>query len=130
MSGRPSSVPFRLGAGGCGAYVSAGAGGSPRRCAARVTRCGLVLRERAHGRPAEAWLAFTCDEHVGQLVAPRELLVRDREVLDAWHAEERRTYSAERPWRPPQPLARGADALRLVERARWWAERDGPTGAL
>jgi len=81
----------------------------------------------ARGRQPEAWLAFTCDEHVGQLVAPRELLDRDREVLERWRAEEHREYSAELPWRPPQPLAQGSDAVELVERARRWAERDGPS---
>jgi hypothetical protein len=107
--------------------VPLGPGGQPRQCPGPVTRCGLVLRQRFDGRPPEAWLAFACDEHFGVLVAARELLDRDRAVLDEWRAEERHTSSAERPWRAPQPLATGAEAVALVERARRWAERHRPT---
>lgn len=113
---------FRLGVGGCGAVVQSGPGGRPEQCFAPVTRCGLLLRRRFDGKPPEAWLAFACDGHADRLVAARDLLPRDREVLDRWWAEERREYTAERPWQRPEPLATGGDAVQLVERARRWAE--------
>jgi hypothetical protein len=122
-------IPFRLGAPCCGAMVPRGPSGQPKQCPRAVRRCGLVLRRREGLRPAEAWLAFACDKHAEGLVAPRALLDRDRAVLEAWRAEARRKYSTERPWRAPQPLARGVDAVKLVERARRWAERRRATGA-
>lgn len=114
------ATSFRLGAGGCGAILSSGPQGKPSQCWAPATRCGLIFHQMK-GKPAEAWLAFACEQHAGKLIAARELLERDRAVLEHWRTEERREYSAQRPWRRPQPLARGAGALQLVERARRWA---------
>jgi hypothetical protein len=123
-----SLMSFCLGVGGCGAMVPTGPHGRPNSCRLPVTRCGLVLRERPAGRPAEAWLVFACEAHAGDLIAARELLDRDRVVLGQWRAETARA-EAGHPWQRPEPLARGADAVQLVERAQRWAERQASTGA-
>ena len=106
-------VPWRVATATCGAYVSGGAGGAPSQCSARVTHAGL----RLGGQPVAAWLAFACTVHAPQLVAPRELLDRDRAVLADWAGRERRALAGEG-WDPPQPLAVGAAATELVRRAR------------
>jgi hypothetical protein len=129
-----SPMSFRLGAGSCGAIVPTGPHGQPTSCPAPVTRCGLLLH-RPKNLPAEAWLAFACETHAVRLVAARELLDRDRAVLDRRRAEEQRwrpgTPPRGRPglWRRPEPLARGGEAVQLVERARRWAEQQAATGA-
>jgi hypothetical protein len=61
-------------------------------------------------------LAFACDQHRDELIAPRELLDRDRVVLDDWAERERRALAG-KGWDPPQPLAVGAAARELVRRA-------------
>jgi hypothetical protein len=72
---------------------------------------------------------FACDGHARRLVAARELLDRDRGVLDRWRTEEQRwrpgapPEGRSGPWQRPQPLARGGEAVQLVERAQRWAER-------
>jgi hypothetical protein len=105
-------IPWRVGTSGCGAYATAGFAGAPRQCSAAVTYAGL----RVGGQPFEAWLAFACDLHRGELIAPRELLDRDRAVLDDWAERERRALAGEG-WDRPQPLAVGAKARELVRRA-------------
>jgi hypothetical protein len=116
-----TAMSFRLGVGGCGVVVPSGPQGQPRQCSTPATRCGLILH-RMKGKPAETWLAFACEQHASGLTAARDLLDRDRAVLEQWRSEQQREYSAQQPWRRPQPLARGADALQLVERARRWVE--------
>jgi hypothetical protein len=71
---------------------------------------------RAGGEPVEAWLAFFCQHHRDQLIAARELLDRDRVVLDDWRERERRAPAGQG-WDPPQPLAVGAGARGLARRA-------------
>jgi hypothetical protein len=68
------------------------------------------------------WPGFACDRHADELIAPQRLLPRDRDVLDR-RRDRRRTESAGRRWAGEQegPLARGAAAVRLVERAKAWA---------
>jgi hypothetical protein len=69
-------------------------------------------------------LGFACGHHADQLIAARPLLPRDRDVLER-RCEKHRTEVAGRRWTGEQegPLARGAAAERLVERAKAWAER-------
>ena len=40
--------------------------------------------------PVEVWLAFACDLHRDELLAPRELLDRDHAVLADWREREQR----------------------------------------
>jgi hypothetical protein len=90
-------------------------------CRAEPTHAGLLrLGDRV-------FLAFACAEHAGRLIAPRVMLDRDRTELG------RRRHSTE--WArvghdplPIDPLAIGAAASRLIERAQAWAVRhaDGP----
>jgi hypothetical protein len=49
-----------------------------------------------------------------------------RAVLDRWRAETARAEAGQ-PWQRPEPLARGGEAVRLVERACRWAERHRST---
>jgi hypothetical protein len=77
-----------------------------------VTHAGLRLGHE----PLEAWLAFACDLHRDELIAPRELLERDRRVLDDWQQRERRALGG-KGWDPPKPLAIGSAARELVRRA-------------
>jgi hypothetical protein len=105
-------VPWRVGTATCGAYVTSGQAGAPSHCSARVTHAGL----RVGGQPVEAWFAFSCTHHAGELIAPRELLDRDREVLADWAERERRALAGEG-WGPPRPLATGSAALELARRA-------------
>jgi hypothetical protein len=48
---------------------------------------------RVGGEPVEAWLAFSWEHHRDQLIAPRELLDRDRVVLDDWRVREQRALN-------------------------------------
>ena len=85
-------------------------------CRATPTHAGLVML----GPDKRVYLAFACTEHAGQLIAARQLLDRDRAELD------RRRHSVDwarvgHPPLPIDPLAAGAAARRLVERARAWA---------
>ena len=68
------------------------------------------------GEPVEAWLAFSCQHHRDQLIAPRELLGREGAVLADWQERERRNAHG-RGLHPPQPLAVGASGAELVKRA-------------
>jgi hypothetical protein len=77
-----------------------------------VTHAGL----RVGGQPLEAWLAFACTAHAAELVAPRELLDRDRALLADWADRERRALAGEG-WDPPKPLAVGSAARALERRA-------------
>jgi hypothetical protein len=122
-----TAMSFRLGAGGCGAMVATGPHGQPNSCRLPATRCGLLLH-RPKNKPAEAWLGFACEAHAGGLITARGLLDRDRAVLDLWRAEAARAQAGQ-PWQRPEPLARGGEAVQLVERARRWAERQAATGA-
>ena len=64
------------------------------------------------------------DVHADDLIAPRELLPRDRDALNR-RRDKRRTQLAGHCWAGEQegPLARGAAAERLIDRAQAWAER-------
>ena len=59
---------------------------------------------------------FACDQHVGEIDAARTLLERDEAARQVW-LEQRRRALARRRWEPPKPLATGADAKQLHERA-------------
>ena len=91
----------------------------PTHCQTEPTVAGLWFA--AHGRTA--WLGFACDRHAESLVAARWLLPRDRDVL-ARRRDKHRTELAGKRWagEPQGPLARGAEAERLIERARAWAQ--------
>ena len=91
-------------------------------CGAEPTRAGLWFA--AHGRTV--WLAFACDQHADDLIAARPLLPRARDALNR-RRDKRRTELAGHRWAGEQegPLARGAAAERLVERAKAWAEQHG-----
>ena len=105
-------VPWQVGTSGCGAHKTTGFAGTPCRCSARVTHPGL----RIGGHPLEAWLAFACTAHAAELVAPRELLDRDRAIFADWADRERRALAGEG-WDPPKPLAVGSAARELERRA-------------
>jgi hypothetical protein len=87
-----SRIPWRVGTAGCGAYDTTGHMGAPRQCSAPVMYAGL----RAGGVSVEAWLAFSCHHHRDQLTAARELLDRDRVVLDDWRERERRALAGQK----------------------------------
>jgi hypothetical protein len=108
---------FHCMAAGCGGIVHRGMQG-PTSCHAEPTVAGLWYA--AHGRTA--WLGFACDRHASELIAPRSLLPRDRAVLEC-RCDRHRTEMAGRRWAGERegPLARGAAAERLVERAKAWA---------
>ena len=76
-------------------------------------------------RQLECWLVFACPEHVDQIDAARLLLPRDDTVRQVWLEQQRRALAGRR-WEPPKPLATGADAKILHERARSWAARVNP----
>lgn len=118
--------PFQVMAAGCGGFVHH-AGVAPSHCEAEPTVVGLVMFRRRDGRRA-AWRAFACNRHADHLIAPRPLLPRDRDVL-ARRRDERRTKLAGRRWAGEQegPLARGAEADDLVERAWAWQQRHAQT---
>jgi hypothetical protein len=98
-------IPWRVGTARCGEYDTTGHTGARLSAARRWYTPGL----RVGGEPVEAWLAFSCQHHRDQLIAPRELLDRDGAVLADWQERERRNA---RGWglHPPQPLAAGAAA--------------------
>lgn len=108
---------FHVMASGCGGIVERDLL-SPTRCSAEPTVAGLWFAR--HSRTA--WLGFACRRHAGDLIAPRPLLPRDRDTLRR-RRDQHRTEMAGRRWAGEQegPLARGAAAERLVERARAWA---------
>jgi hypothetical protein len=115
-------VSFHVMAAGCGGMVFRGAQG-PVHCTAEPTKAGLWFS--LHSRTA--WLAFACDRHADNLIAPRRLLPRDRDALNR-RRDKRRTELAGHRWAGEQegPLARGAAAEKLVERAKSWAaQRQG-----
>ena len=109
--------PFQVMAAGCGGYhhdeVVA-----PSGCPQAPTVAGLRFSERDR----TAWFGFACDRHAGQLIAPRALLPRDRDVLNR-RRDQKRTELSGRRWAGERegPLARGRDAVTLVARARSWA---------
>ena len=116
---------FQVMASGCGGILHSGLEGRTR-CLEEPTVAGLWFV--AHGRTA--WLGFACDRHAGDLIAARPLLPRDRDVLRR-RRDQRRTETAGRRWAGEQegPVARGAAAERLVERAKTWeARRANPRG--
>jgi hypothetical protein len=91
----------------------------PRRLRSRThprRGCGM------HGRTV--WFGFACDRHADQLVAARPLMLRDRDVLSQRRDQERTELAGKR-WAGEQegPIARGAAAGRLIERANTWAAR-------
>jgi|SRR4051794_33501868 hypothetical protein len=111
-------MAFHCMAAGCGGMVHRGTQG-PTHCQTEPTVAGLWYAPQ--GRTA--WLCFACQSHAGDLIAPRPLLPRDRDVLDR-RRDKRRTQLAGKRWAGEQegPLARGAAAERLVKRAKAWAE--------
>ena len=116
---------FHVMAAGCGGMVFRGVQG-PTHCGREPVVAGLWYA--AHGRTV--WLGFACEQHVAQLIAARALLPRDRDALSR-RRDKRRTELSGRRWAGEQegPLARGAAAERLVERAAAWAQRH-PSGEM
>jgi hypothetical protein len=110
-------VSFHVMAAGCGGMVYRG-GQGPVHCGAEPTRAGLWFSRQSR----TAWLAFACDRHADDLIALRQLLPRDRDALNR-RRHKHRTELAGHRWAGEQegPLARGAAAERLVERAKAWA---------
>ena len=113
--------PFRVLNAGCGGYVHHDLR-APAGCSAPPTVAGLRFSERDR----TAWLGFACDAHAAELIAPRPLLPRDRDVLERRRAQKETELDGRR-WAGLRegPLARGAAAERLVEQAREWAARRG-----
>lgn len=120
---RKVGEPFQVMAAGCGAYVSNGFT-APSVCHSEPTMVGLWMYRRESGRRA-VWRGFACDDHAEQLLAARALLPRDRDVL-ARRRDRHRTELAGRRWAGERegPLARGAEADQLVERALAWVGRN------
>ena len=83
---------FHTMAAGCGGIVHRGVLG-PTSCEAEPTVTGLWYA--AHGRTA--WLGFACPRHADQLIAPRPMLPRDRDVL-ARRQDRHRTEIAGQRW--------------------------------
>jgi hypothetical protein len=111
-------MPFRAMDAGCGGIDGSDSAG----CDGRVTVVGLYV---AAG--GTVWRSFACATHADQLVAPRALRARDRDLLRRraeLAADPRigRRYAGER----DGPVARGAAAAELVRRAVEWAERHPP----
>ena len=105
---------FHVLAAGCGGMVFRGMQG-PTHCGREPVVAGLWYA--AHGRTV--WLGFACEQHAGQLVAARALLSRDRDTLHR-RRDRHRAELAGQQWAGEQegPLARGAAAKRLIERAQ------------
>ena len=104
--------------GACGGYTQ-GVVTAPTRCQARVVAAGVVFFERS---TPSGWWTFACAEHVGELVAPRALLDRDRAEL----ARRRRRHGepGDDPGdEPTTPLATGRQARELIARVRRWTEQ-------
>ena len=112
-------MSFHVMAAGCGGMVYRG-GQGPVHCGAEPTVAGLWFARQGQ----TVWLAFACDIHADDLIAPRELLPRDRDALNR-RRDKRRTQLTGHRWAGEQegPLARGAAAERLIDRAQAWAER-------
>jgi hypothetical protein len=113
-------MSFQVMAAGCGGYIH-NTLSAPSHCSVEPTVVGLLIFRRPDGRRA-VWLGFACNQHADQLLAARPLLPRDYDVL-ARRRDKLRTELAGRRWAGEQegPLARGAEADRLVERALAWA---------
>jgi hypothetical protein len=116
------AVPWMLGVPGCGAMRQSGPGGAFRSCAGRPTHCGVRLHRSPRRRQLECWLVFACLDHIGEIEAARPLLPRDEAILQTWLEQHRRALAGRR-WERPTPLATGADAQTLYERALAWAAR-------
>ena len=112
-------MSFHVMAAGCGGMVYRG-GQGPVHCGAEPTVAGLWFARQGQ----TVWLAFACDVHADDLIAARELLPRDRDALNrpprqTSHPVGRTPLAGEQ----EGPLARGAAAERLIDRAQAWAER-------
>jgi hypothetical protein len=90
---------------------------APAVCANAPTVAGLRFSEQDR----TVWLGFACDVHAGQLMAPRLLLPRDRDVLRIRQTRERTELDGRR-WAGLRegPLVRGSAAKSMVTRARAW----------
>lgn len=107
--------PFAAQRAGCGAAaISSGITG-PSPCPHPPTWAGLVYFP--YPRPGETRWAFTCDHHRDHLTAPRRLLDRDRAELARRRERERAVLVDHARYVPDEPLARGAAARRLLQRA-------------
>lgn len=114
--------PFRVLAAGCGGFTSS-VYVAPSECQQQPTVVGLIMFRRPDGRRA-VWRGFACDAHAQHLIAARPLRPRDRDILQRRRAARRTELAGDR-WAGERegPLARGAEADRLVERALAWIKR-------
>jgi hypothetical protein len=96
--------------------------GRPRDCFGTVSHAGLIFFE--YPRPT-AWLGFACDDHASDLIASRLLLDRDRAELGRRRHARAEAAAAGAHDVEPEPLAVGANARRLADRAREWERRRG-----
>src|ERR671912_2970224 len=99
-------VPWRVGSPACGAYDTTGYSGAPRQCAGEVVYAGPRLGLEP---VVEVWLAFVCELHRHELLAPRQLLPRDVVVWNDWLAREKAALDGIG-WDPPRSLAVGTAA--------------------
>jgi hypothetical protein len=113
-------MPFSSGRAGCGAYRHNDYI-APHPCQRPPVWVGL--RFSRFPAPGHTAIAFACDEHRGELTAPRRLLDRDRATLARRAEQTRRGLAGEPGWEPDPPLATGAAARALIERARAWAQQ-------
>jgi hypothetical protein len=101
---------------GCGGVID---DNPDTACDGAVTAVGLYLASTG-----TVWQSYACDTHAHQLIAPRELRLRDRDKL---HRRERlaedprvgRRYAGEQ----DGPLARDGAATKLVREAIAWSKR-------
>jgi len=105
---------FYIHDGTCGGYEPDNQA-APRRCLQRVVAAGLV--DRLESRRPAVWLSFACAGHVGNLIAARPLLDRDRAEM----ARRRFHHDAMRIDPDRGPLATGRAARELLARAQRWA---------
>lgn len=105
--------PAYASAAGCAFYTSGG-GAAPSHCQRKTTHAGLIWFP--HSR--SLWWSFACVVHASGLEAARPLNDRDRAELSRRREKLRATLQDKAPWVPDEPLARGAEGLRILERAR------------
>ncbi|WP_214405767.1 hypothetical protein [Pseudonocardia lacus] len=107
---------FRAMSAGCGGFTP----DHDLPCDREVTATGLWFSSYR----STAWQAFACEHHAHLLIAPRRLFPRDHDTLLRRHQRAHGQHTGDRyAGEHDGPLARGAQAGRLVARAEAWAAR-------
>jgi hypothetical protein len=121
---KAAAMPSGAGIAGCRARTASGGRRETESCRGEVVWTGLLFVPTSRAQPAQVWQAFACAEHGSALVAARRLRPNDTAVLARWaeHAQRPATDPA-RADDPPCPLAEGAVAHEVIQRARHWSTR-------